>query len=112
MACVVSSLRDQPFGGGPIQGGSATEQECVLLSHTEALLGLWLFDAPAQTDEVLLVRGVRRVALLRGAPHELRFVGVAPPSVTSTTLLFLDASRWPTPLRPSPTLTGARHAVR
>eukprot|EP00966_Prymnesium_polylepis_P159988 3698108-Prymnesium_polylepis.1 len=97
-AVVASSVRGAPFGGGPLQGSSATEEECTLLSYPEALPALWLFgDKPAAVDEVLLVRGVRLGARCTGAPHELAFVGLAPPTAPPTTLLCLDASRTPGP---------------
>lgn len=96
-AVVVSALSGRPFGGGPLQGSSATEEECMLLAYPEALLGLTLFATPAATDEVLVVHGVRRFSRCRGAPHELRFEGLASSNAAPTTILFLDASRTPGP---------------
>ena len=96
-AVLLSSLSGSPFGGGPLQGRSATEEEVGLLAFPEALVGLAVFLQPAAADEVLLVRGVRRFALVEGPPHTMRFVGVAPPDVNPTTLLCLWATRRPGP---------------
>ena len=92
-ALIFSSVSGRPFGGGPPQGGSATEEECMLLVYTEALLGLTLFATPAAPGEVLLVRGVRRYALCSGPPHALCYKGLAPAGHRLITLMSLDASR-------------------
>ena len=115
-AAIVSSIRGQPFGGGPLQGGSATEQECVLLGYPEALLGLWVFAGAAGDEEVFLVRGARHLAHCNGPPHELRFQRVASLNAPPITLLWLDASRKPgsaqfAPEHAGPELKRARRGL-
>ena len=48
------------FGGGAVEGLSATQEEIGLLRYPEALLGLLCFPTPLLPREALLVRGVRR----------------------------------------------------
>ena len=48
------------FGGGAVEGLSATQEEIGLLRYPEALLGLLCFATPLLPREALLVRGVRR----------------------------------------------------
>ena len=48
------------FGGGAVEGLSATQEEIGLLRYPEALLGLLCFPTPLLPREALLVRSVRR----------------------------------------------------
>ena len=54
------------FGGGAVEGLSATQEEICLLRYPEALLGLLYFATPLLPREALLVRGVRRYCDTRG----------------------------------------------
>ena len=54
------------FGGGAVEGLSATQEEIGLLRYPEALLGLLCFPTPLLPREALLVRGVRRYCDTRG----------------------------------------------
>ena len=47
------------FGGGPLQGLSATQEEVMLLVWPEATLGLLLLAKPMAPREALLLRGLR-----------------------------------------------------
>ena len=54
------------FGGGAVEGLSATQEEIGMLQYPEALLGLLFFLTPLLPHKAYLVRSVRRYCVTRG----------------------------------------------
>ena len=124
------------FGGGAVEGLSATQEEIGLLRYPEALLGLLCFPMPLLPHEALLVRGVRRYCdtcgyttsnptsaglqphgpmhhrlplsvSRRGYAHTFAFAGRPSSSrAAPLTLLGLDAARCPGPAQFAPALVA------
>mmetsp|Transcript_866 Transcript_866/g.1435 ORF Transcript_866/g.1435 Transcript_866/m.1435 type:complete len:571 (+) Transcript_866:90-1802(+) len=91
--CIFSSLS---FGGGPLSGLSATQEEIVTLCFSEALLGLFLLAEPMAPAEALLLQGVRRYSRCEGAAHLMRFHSAVHSSGTSQ-LIAINSSSPPGP---------------
>ena len=95
------------FGGGAVEGLSATQEEISMLRYPEALLGLLFFTTPLLPREVLLVRGTRRYSDTTGYAHTFAFAGRASSGrTTPVTLLGLDAARCPGPAQFAPALVS------